>query len=191
VAKKRDDLLVKLRQYLRTPSSSLQWYHRVGRCLCTLNAASPYGTCCVRSVASELKHSYGALYRAMKFAEKYTGDQLRELDGLPFAAVKVLLTVKDDSLRQQLQPVATSGKGLATAASVFNHSTACPNRSRPVISGASRCVSRAATGMLGQPQFHKALALQGRHIQAEWLLLPGNGLVGRVHPTQRHIILPR
>jgi hypothetical protein len=103
VAKKRDKLLAKLRQYLRTPSSTLQWHHRVGRCLCTLNAASPYGTCCVRSVASELKHSYGALYRAMKFAEKYPGDQLRELDGLPFAAVKVLLTVKDDSLRQQLQ----------------------------------------------------------------------------------------
>jgi hypothetical protein len=39
----------------------------------------------------------------MKLAEKYPGDEIHKLKGLAFAAVKVLLTVKDDSLRQQLQ----------------------------------------------------------------------------------------
>jgi hypothetical protein len=82
---------------------SLEWYHRVGRYLCELNTRSPYGANFVRTAAQQLNQSHATFYRAMQLAEKYPGRAIQSLQGLSFAAVKVLLAVKDDRLRQDLQ----------------------------------------------------------------------------------------
>jgi hypothetical protein len=99
------ELMQKLRNYLRMlhMPRSLHWHHRVGRCLCELNAISPYGTKCVRTAAQELNQSHATFYRAMQFFQEYPGRAIQSLRGLTFAAVKVLLAIQDKALRQKMQ----------------------------------------------------------------------------------------
>jgi hypothetical protein len=99
----KQDPAKKLRRLLRRPSTDLLWYRRVGRCLHALNLQATYGSGRIRDLARELGQSHSTFYRAIQLAQAYPGDKIKALKGLRFSAVQVLLGVKDEPLRQQLQ----------------------------------------------------------------------------------------